>query len=149
MALILTLLFITPFLRERSSQVFLVLYTFVIFVAKDLRILLVELDLLSGGKEFFQFYSSVQFVVIVGTAILLTGWQRVVSILVFFIFSIYNISIYWFWGDVPIIYYDLITEVVILSQVAIVSAKERIFSKEGAWVMLVSIVVYHAASRYI
>jgi hypothetical protein len=148
MAYILTLLFISPFINKKEFRWFLVFYAFVLLTAKELRILLVEYGFISDGKDFFEYYSLVQMILIIGSAILLTGWQKIASISVYLVFSAYNILIYWFWGFVPLLYYDWISAGVLMAQTFILTYHERSMSKNlailtVAWVMSVS------ASRYI
>ena len=148
MASILTLLILTPFIR-RSFQRFLIYYAFILLVAAEIRQVLVDLMLIGNGKEFFEYYSGVQFLLILGAATLLSGWQRLASMFVLLLFSIYNILIYWFWTKIPLIYYDLISEGILFLVMSFMTSNEKAFSRDSILVLIMSIVIYYTSARYI
>lgn len=148
MAYILALLFTSPFIRKKEFRWFLIFYAFVLLIAKELRFLLIDLGYTTDGKEFFEYYSMIQMVFIVGAAILLTGWQRIASIAIYLVFSTYNILVYWFWGAVPITYYDWISLGVVMAQTMVLTFHERSFGKNVA-ILTIAWIVSVSAARYI
>jgi len=125
MAYILMLLFISPFLNRKESRWFLVFYAFILLFARELRWVLEDIGITTEGRLFFEFYSLVQFFCIFGAGYLLSGWQRVLSVSVFIVFSLYNMCISCFWGSISIMYYDWISLAVIIIQSSIVTITEK------------------------
>jgi hypothetical protein len=149
MAYILVLLFTSPFITKKEFRWFLIFYAFVLLVARETRLLLIDWGwYLTEGKSFFEYYSTVQIVFMIGAGVLLTGWQRIASIAVCFVFSTYNIMIYWFWGMIPINYYDWISLGVVMAQMFILTFDERAIVKNLA-MMIIAAVVSVSAARYI
>jgi hypothetical protein len=146
MAIILTLLITAPFLSKRLGFL-LVLYALTLLVASEIFTRLLEVGSVMNGKGFFEYQSSVQLAFVLIAAMFLTGWQRLSSIAVHLVFSFYNLSICWFWGIVPIWYYDLVSEVVVFIQIGIVTMEQR----PKTWVLMfgASMIVYYTTSKYI
>jgi uncharacterized membrane protein YphA (DoxX/SURF4 family) len=148
MAGILTLLIIIPFIRKKYHQ-FLVYYAFILLTAKEVRYWLVDFEIIGDGKEFFEFYSGVQYLLIVGAATLLTGWQRWLSMGLFMTFSLYNYLIYLYWSYIPVTYYDSVGALVLFLHVSFVTYDQELFSKNNILIIILSITVYYTTSRYL
>lgn len=151
MADILTLLIITPFIRKAYRR-FLVYYAFILFMSKELRHWLIDIGIVGNGPEFFEYYSAVQYLLIIGSAILLKGWARLISISLFTLFSFYNILIYLYWPNVPIAfinYYDLISATIIFIHVSCVTYNQKLFSKDSLLITSLTVAVYYTTAQFL
>lgn len=148
MAAILALLLTVPFVREGFRK-FLVFYAFALWSFKEVRYFLMDMGLTGNGEEFFDFYSSAQFVLIVGSAFLLTGWQRIASIVLFLLFSIYNKLIFWCWTEIPLTGYDTVSQSILFIHVFFATMDQKFWSKDNFLVTFMSMVVYFVANEFL
>ena len=126
MIYILTLLFIAPFLNRKESRWFVSAYAFILLAAKEFRLFL---DM--AGADFFLFTSYIQVACMCGSVVLLEGNQRRFSVLLFFLYAVYNICIVTWWGYVPLLFYSWVGVAVIIIQTGLVTFKERGTLKNG------------------
>ncbi len=127
MAYILTLLFMAPFITRKESRWFMVAYAFILLVAKEIRTTLEVI-----GPEFFVFNSYVYVACLCASVFFLEGTERKVSVLLFFLFSVYSVSIALWWGAIPISLYYAFGVMLIIAQTMVVSYKEKSFIKNTA-----------------
>jgi hypothetical protein len=148
MATILTLLVLLPFVRK-PFRIFVVCYASLLLAAAEIRQVLVDLTLMGSGKEFFEYYSGVQFLFMIGAAILLTGWQRLATMVLFLSFATYNILLCWYWTYIPTTYYDYVSEGLLFLVISFVTSDEKPLSREGLLAFVMSIIIYYTSSIYI
>ncbi len=125
MAYVLTILFTFFLIEQRQHQMFLVFYASVLLAANEFWVYLVSAGLADNGKDFFEFYSLVQLLLIAASGFFLTGLYRIASIATLTLFSFYNMVINWSWGIVPITAYDDVTLGVVFTQMAIITFDEK------------------------
>lgn len=148
MAAILALLLTIPFVRVDFRK-FLVFYAFALWSFKEVRYFLMDIGLTGNGEEFFDFYSSAQFVLVIGALFLLTGWQRITSIALFLLFSIYNKLIFWYWTEIPLTGYDTISQAILFTHVFFATMEQKFWSRDNFLVTFMSMTTYFVANEFL
>ncbi len=150
MAGILALVLVALLVGRKEYRLFAGFYAVALLIASSLRSLLLDYGVVSDGKDFFEYYSIVQMVFIIGAASLLRDKERLCSIGLFLLFSIYNIMVYWFWGNIPITYYDQISLMMIGFQANIVTyADEKTIGPKSVAIGFTPWILEYLVPRYI
>lgn len=143
MSYVLTLLFIAPFIDRKESRWFVSAYAFIILAANEMQVLL---DLKESSV--FLLFSYAQIFCMCLSIVLLEGRERILSTVLFLLFALYNVCIVLWWGSVSLLNYPFIVMCLILSQIMILTFKEKSLLKNISMFITASVIGF-LTTRYI
>lgn len=140
------MLFLAAFVKEQRHRIFLFAYCFVMLVSKDVRTIL-DSYIDTSGMYFFEYYSNIQFILIVVSIVLLKSWIRIASVMCLLMFSLYSYCIFVWWGHMSIEWYDSIAIGVVFFHMFLVSYKES--NTKNLLILVVTGCVTAGRARYL